>query len=196
MMSNTFGIQNNAVLFTYDSSNKYSTLSTTCNLNPQYNSYCFDPSVNVDGDYVNIVVHGYMVQFNSDVSIVRESIINISLILNSFPFSHIQIFWQVQIQGDGSIYTGNYSTYMKFVYQRDIVNKRETYKILLSQDSQNLQPTFFTWYAIFVFCMFINIVNYISNLVINAPLESVYPGTHHLLLLQCRQSIRSRHHPQ
>ena len=68
MLSNKFGVPNNAALFIYDNSNRYFTLSNTCNLNPQHGTYCFDAGANSDGDYVNVVAHGYMVHFSNDVS--------------------------------------------------------------------------------------------------------------------------------
>ena len=79
MMSNMFGVPNSATLFIYDNKKKYQYVSNTCSRNPAYGSYCFDPSVNVDGDYVSIVVHGYMVKFQNDVSFsVHFNPLNIS----------------------------------------------------------------------------------------------------------------------
>ena len=68
MMSNKFGVQNRAILYLYDSNNNFKTVGSTCTTNPAYASYCFDSSVNSNGDNVNIVVHGYKMAFPNDVS--------------------------------------------------------------------------------------------------------------------------------
>ena len=74
-MANKFGVPSSATLFIYDATNKYVSLTTTCNMNPVYGKYCFDPSVNVDGDGVTMILHGYMTQFPNDVSLIRYFII-------------------------------------------------------------------------------------------------------------------------
>ena len=66
-MANKFGIPNGASLFIYDKFNKFQSISITCSQNPAYGSYCFN-SMSIDGDYVNIFVHGYMIKFANDVS--------------------------------------------------------------------------------------------------------------------------------
>jgi hypothetical protein len=68
MMASKFGVPSSAELFIYDKDNKYKSLSNTCTRNPEYSQYCFDSKVNADGDYVSILVHGYMVKFVNDVS--------------------------------------------------------------------------------------------------------------------------------
>jgi hypothetical protein len=67
-MSNKFGVPNSATLLIYDSSNTFQSLSNTCSKNPEYANYCFDPRINSDGDYVQILVHGYKMKFVNDVS--------------------------------------------------------------------------------------------------------------------------------
>ena len=68
MLSNNFGVPNNAKLFIYDSNNRYKSLSNTCTNNPVYDTYCFDTFTNANGDYVRIFIHGYMLQHATDVS--------------------------------------------------------------------------------------------------------------------------------
>ena len=68
MISNKFGVPNSGTLFIYDNKNKYQYVSVTCTVNPQYATYCFDPSIAVNGDTVNMVIHGYMMQYPNDVS--------------------------------------------------------------------------------------------------------------------------------
>ena len=71
MMANKFGVPTGATVFIYDATNKYTSLTVRCNMNPVYGKYCFDPSVNVDGDGVTILVHGYMTQFPNDVRLLQ-----------------------------------------------------------------------------------------------------------------------------
>ena len=71
MMANKFGVPSGATVFIYDATNKYTSLTVKCNTNPVYGKYCFDPSVNVDGDGVTILVHGYMTQFPNDVRLLQ-----------------------------------------------------------------------------------------------------------------------------
>ncbi len=66
-MVNKFGVPSKATAFIYDDTNRYTSLTVKCNMNPVYGKYCFDPSVNVDGDVVTIIVHGYMTLFPNDV---------------------------------------------------------------------------------------------------------------------------------
>jgi hypothetical protein len=66
-MANKFGVPNGASLFISDKSDKFQSISIACGQNPAYGSYCFD-STSLDGDYVKIFVHGYMVKFTNDVS--------------------------------------------------------------------------------------------------------------------------------
>ena len=68
MIANKFGVSTNAELFIYDSNNTYHSYQATCNTNPEYASYCFDPKINKDGDSVTFVVHGYMIKHAYDVS--------------------------------------------------------------------------------------------------------------------------------
>ena len=67
MFANKFGVSTNGKLIIYDSYNKYNTLSITCNENPVYSKYCFDSSSNVDGDYVKLLVQGFMIDYANDV---------------------------------------------------------------------------------------------------------------------------------
>ena len=48
---------------------------------------------------------------------------------------------------DGSMYTGGYQTFMKFIYRQTISNNGIGYNILLSPDSKNLLPLNFYWYV-------------------------------------------------
>jgi hypothetical protein len=68
MISNLFGVPNNGRLYIYDHYNTYKVVTNSCNRNPEYSSYCFDTSKNVDGDIVKIFIHGYMIKFPNDVS--------------------------------------------------------------------------------------------------------------------------------
>ena len=70
MLANKFGVPSAAIVFIYDATNKYTSLNVKCNMNPVYGKYCFDPSVNVDGDSVTMLVHGYMTQFPNDVRLL------------------------------------------------------------------------------------------------------------------------------
>ena len=79
MISNKFGVQNNAKLYIYDSNNNFKTVASTCATNPAYSSYCFNSAVSSNGDYVNIVVHGYKTAFPNDVCIFDYSHIFILL---------------------------------------------------------------------------------------------------------------------
>ena len=74
MIANKFGVPNGASLFVYDKYNTFQSISTTCSLNPAHGSYCFSSS-RADGDYVNIFVHGYMVKFSNDVSLLLNIMI-------------------------------------------------------------------------------------------------------------------------
>jgi hypothetical protein len=67
-MSNTFGVPNGASLLIYDNYKKFQPLTTSCGKNPEYASYCFHPGINVDGDYVSAVIHGYNIKNVNDVS--------------------------------------------------------------------------------------------------------------------------------
>ena len=67
LMANKFGAPNGASLFIYDKSNTFQSITSTCNQNPAFGSYCFN-STSSDGDYVNVFVHGYMVKYANDVS--------------------------------------------------------------------------------------------------------------------------------
>eukprot|EP01041_Mallomonas_annulata_P008448 gene8448-17417_t len=117
MLADTFGAgSGNAVMFVYDNYYNYEHYAATCDENPFYGEYCFDSAENEDGDYVNIIVHGYF-----------------------FPF-YWDAFWQVYISGSGELYTGNYKTVMKFVYNKVSVNGVMTYKVTLSDESCNIQP--------------------------------------------------------
>ncbi len=69
MLGNSFGVPNGASLYIYDSSNTFQTITTSCGANPEYTTYCFSPTYQVDGDYVIIAIHGYMMTYVNDVSI-------------------------------------------------------------------------------------------------------------------------------
>ncbi len=69
MLASKFGVPTGATVFIYDATNTYTSLTDTCNINPVYGKYCFDPSVNVDGDGLTMIVHGYMTKFQNDVSL-------------------------------------------------------------------------------------------------------------------------------
>ena len=68
MMLNKFGVPNSAAVYIYDSSNNYKFISNTCSKNPEYGNFCFDSSIHINGDYVNLFIHGYMVKYINDVS--------------------------------------------------------------------------------------------------------------------------------
>ena len=69
MLGNKFGTSSNAKLIIYDNYNTYNFLKSTCNKNPEYSSYCFDSSLNVDGDYVKLLINGFMIAYANDVSL-------------------------------------------------------------------------------------------------------------------------------
>ena len=71
MLGNKFGASNNAKLFIYDIYNTYTFLTVTCDNNPEYGNYCFDSSLNVDGDYVKLLINGFMIEYINDVSITN-----------------------------------------------------------------------------------------------------------------------------
>jgi hypothetical protein len=53
--------------------------------------------------------------------------------------------WQV-ILPDGSVYTGNYKTIMKFIYNKQIVNGKLGFSItLVTADTKYLQSRSFSW---------------------------------------------------
>eukprot|EP01041_Mallomonas_annulata_P008447 gene8447-17416_t len=116
MLADSFGDYSNAQLFVYDNHNHMWTYSTTCEENPIYTEYCFDSVENEDGDYAIILVHGYTIQYAYDLK------------------------YQVYIAKDGSLYTGNYLTLMKFVYRKYMVNGMMTTKIELCEESEEIQP--------------------------------------------------------
>ena len=62
-------------------------------------------------------------------------------------FIHSKIFWQALIP-DGTMYTGNYSTHMKFILKKVYTNGVSSFKVILTSQSQNIQPSTFTWYLI------------------------------------------------
>eukprot|EP01041_Mallomonas_annulata_P006084 gene6084-12277_t len=105
----------NAKFFAYDNKDKYSSYTSTCEENPLYISYCFDPSISNDGDYVVFFVHGLRIPFAND------------------------ILWQVYNPRTESIHTGNYKTTMKFVYHKDFVGGVFKSNIQLStSDSEDI----------------------------------------------------------
>ena len=69
MLANKFGASINGKLIIYDNYDIHNYLSLTCNRNPEFSSYCFDSSFNLDGDSVKIMVYGFMMTFVNDVSL-------------------------------------------------------------------------------------------------------------------------------
>ena len=70
MIADKFGDTPNAYLFLLDSTGKYEAYQPTCEINPVFGEYCFDCSQAADGDFVNILVHGFNIQHSSEVNII------------------------------------------------------------------------------------------------------------------------------
>ena len=73
MMANKFGVSNMGKLVIHDNYNIHDFVYVTCDNNPEYTTYCFYPSSNIDGDYVKLAIHSFMISYMNDV---RKSIYN------------------------------------------------------------------------------------------------------------------------
>ena len=69
MTLNTFDDCYDAQLFVYTNYGYFNTIYPTCAEGPAFDLFCFDTALNSDGDYVIVLIHGYMVKYFPNVSI-------------------------------------------------------------------------------------------------------------------------------
>eukprot|EP01041_Mallomonas_annulata_P003848 gene3848-7669_t len=115
-------------LFLYDNGGAVEALSPSCNRNPVYAQYCFDDSIHVSGDYINVLVNGYSATWTSEIlwqAYVPSTPTTTSGTSGTSAISN---------GGDGKLYTGTYTTGMKFVYEQ----KETSSYVRLSSSTMNL----------------------------------------------------------
>jgi len=115
MMADKFGDWPKcAMMFVYDSIGRMKTYQPTCDLNPLYADYCFDCDTALHGDSVTMLIHGYNIPFYNE------------------------LFWQIFDHTDNQLYSGDYSTVMKFIIHKQKTNGEVTCRLELGADSENI----------------------------------------------------------
>lgn len=69
MALNTFNDCFDAQVFVYTNYGYFNTFAPDCGEGPGFDVFCFDGAANDDGDYVVVLMHGYMIRYFPNVSV-------------------------------------------------------------------------------------------------------------------------------